>query len=144
MALGLIGVACCMFLYGAAMRRQVENLDLGGGLHLLETPMAIPRFAEQVMGPFGRIWLGVGLLFAGAATINTLMAGLPRILYGMALDGALPKAFTYLHPRFKTPLLCIAVAAAIPCLHAWWLGGDSEGIIHLVLAAVCAWGTACW
>lgn len=65
MALGLIGVACCMFLYGAAMRRQVENLDLGGGLHLLETPMAIPRFAEQVMGPFGRIWLGVGLLFAG-------------------------------------------------------------------------------
>lgn len=29
-----------------------------------------------------------------------------------------------------------------PCLHAWWLGGDSEGIIHLVLAAVCAWGTA--
>lgn len=142
MALGLIGVACCMFLYGAAMRRQVENLDLGGGLHLLETPMAIPRFAEQVMGPFGRIWLGVGLLFAGAATINTLMAGLPRILYGMALDGALPKAFTYLHPRFKTPLLCIAVAAAIPCLHAWWLGGDSEGIIHLVLAAVCAWGTA--
>lgn len=28
------------------------------------------------------------------------------------------------------------------CLHAWWLGGDSEGIIHLVLAAVCAWGTA--
>lgn len=82
MALGLVGVACCMFLYGAAMRRQVENLDLGGGLHLLETPMAIPRFAEQVMGPFGRIWLGVGLLFAGAATINTLMAGLPRILYG--------------------------------------------------------------
>ncbi|MBK4532427.1 APC family amino acid permease, partial [Enterobacter cloacae] len=85
-ALGLIGVACCMFLYGAAMRRQVENLDLGGGLHLLETPMANPRFAEQVMGPFGRIWLGVGLLFAGAATINTLMAGLPRILYVMALD----------------------------------------------------------
>ena len=44
--------------------------------------------------------------------------------------------------RAETPLLCIAVAAAIPCLHAWWLGGDSEGIIHLVLAAVCAWGTA--
>ena len=69
-------------------------------------------------------WLGIGLLFAGAATINTLMAGLPRILYGMALDGALPKVFTYLHPRFKTPLLCIAVAVLIPCLHAWWLGGS--------------------
>ncbi|CAI8905423.1 APC family amino acid permease [Pseudomonas chlororaphis] len=144
MALGLVGVATCMFIYGAAMKRQVANSALSedGSVHLLDTPMAIPQFAEQVMGPYGRIWLGVGLLFAGAATINTLMAGLPRILYGMALDGALPKAFTYLHPRFKTPLLCIAVAVLIPCLHAWWLGGSTDNIMHLVLAAVCAWSTA--
>ena len=87
---------------------------------------------------------------AGDGTVRTHLAGRgPAVRRGrhhqhpdgrpaadslrMALDGALPKAFTYLHPRFKTPLLCIAVAAAIPCLHAWWLGGDSEGIIHLVL-----------
>ncbi|WP_430443896.1 MAG: APC family permease [Pseudomonas piscis] len=144
MALGLVGVAVCMFIYGAAMKRQVANVALSedGSVHLLETPMAIPHFAEQIMGPFGRIWLGIGLLFAGAATINTLMAGLPRILYGMAQDGALPKVFTYLHPRFKTPLLCIAVAVMIPCLHAWWLGGSTDSIMHLVLAAVCAWSTA--
>jgi amino acid transporter len=37
------------------------------------------------------------------------MAGVPRILYGMAVDGALPKVFTYLHPRFKTP-----------CCASWW------------------------
>ena len=144
MIFGLMSVATCMFIYGAAMKRQVANIALSedGSVHLLDTPMAIPQFAEQVMGPYGRIWLGVGLLFAGAATINTLMAGLPRILYGMALDGALPKAFTYLHPRFKTPLLCIAVAVLIPCLHAWWLGGSTDNIMHLVLAAVCAWSTA--
>ncbi|WP_455922824.1 APC family permease [Pseudomonas putida] len=144
MILGLLGVATCMFVYGAAMKRQVENLllDPATGLHLLDTPMAIPKFAAQVMGDIGPVWLGIGFLFAGAATINTLMAGVPRILYGMAVDGALPKVFTYLHPRFKTPLVCIAVAALIPCLHAWYLGGNADNILPLVLAAVCAWSTA--
>ncbi|CAN7516075.1 APC family permease [Aquipseudomonas alcaligenes] len=144
MALGLFGVASCMFIYGAAMKRQVENvlLDEATGVHLLDTPMAIPQFAQQVMGDIGPIWLGIGFLFAGAATINTLMAGVPRIMYGMAVDGALPKVFAYLHPRYKTPLLCIAVAVLIPCLHAAWLGGNTDNIFHLVLAAVCAWSTA--
>ncbi|MFT4190187.1 MAG: APC family permease [Comamonas sp.] len=144
MALGLLGVAGCMFLYGAAMKRQVENvvIDAAAGVHLLDTPMALPKFALQVMGEWGPIWLGIGFIFAGCATINTLMAGVPRILYGMAVDGALPRVFTYLHPRFKTPLACIAVAAAIPCLHAWWLGGSADRIMPLVLAAVCAWSTA--
>eukprot|EP01030_Chromulinospumella_sphaerica_P012911 gene12911-12698_t len=144
MMLGLMGVATCMFIYGAAMKRQVENvvLDAASGVHLLDTPMAIPRFAEQVMGQIGPLWLGIGFLFAGAATINTLMAGVPRILYGMAVDGALPKVFTYLHPRFKTPVLCILVAMLIPCLHALYLGGNTDNIMHLVLAAVCAWSFA--
>ncbi|VVN99666.1 Serine/threonine exchanger SteT [Pseudomonas fluorescens] len=144
MILGLFGVASCMFIYGAAVKRQVENvvLDATTGVHLLDTPMAIPKFAAQVMGDIGPMWLGIGFLFAGAATINTLMAGVPRILYGMAVDGALPKVFTYLHPRFKTPLLCILLAMLIPCLHALYLGGNADNIMPLVLAAVCAWSFA--
>lgn len=144
MALGLCGVAACMALYGAALSHQVENVVVDAEHHvrLLDTPMAIPAFAGQVMGEFGKYWLGVGLLLAGAATINTLMAAVPRILYGMVLDGALPKAFAYLHPRFKTPVVGIAVAVLIPCVHAFAIQGDLERIIPMVLAAVCAWGVA--
>ncbi|MGC4029926.1 MAG: APC family permease [Steroidobacteraceae bacterium] len=144
MALGLTGVAACMLLFGTAMRRQVENvlLDADAGVHLLDTPMAIPRLAEAAFGPFGKIWIGVGLLFAGAATINTLMAGLPRIMYGMAIDGALPRIFAYLHPRLKTPLFGILVTMLIPSLHAWFVRGDVNKLGTLVLAAVCAWGVA--
>jgi amino acid transporter len=142
MALGLWAVALCMLMYGTVVNRQVPNTRLDATTFLLDTPTAIPQFAEAVMGHFGRVWLGVGLLFAGAATINTLMAGLPRILYGMAVDGALPKVFAYRHPRLKTPLVSIAVSAAIPCIHAWIIHGDLARLGNLVLAAVCAWGVA--
>ncbi|OUY54978.1 APC family permease, partial [Klebsiella pneumoniae] len=144
MALGLLGVASCMFIYGAAINRQVENtvLDAANNVHLLDTPMAIPAFAERVMGHAGQYWLGGGLLLAGCATINTLMAAVPRIIYGMALDGALPRFLTWLHPRFKTPVIAIAIGVAIPCLHAWYLNGDLDRIVPLILAAVCAWGVA--
>jgi len=142
MALGLWGVALCMVMYGTAVNRQVPNTPLDAQTWLLDTPMAVPQFAQAVLGHFGRMWLGVGLLFAGAATINTLMAGLPRILYGMALDGALPRIFAYRHPRLKTPIVAIAVSAAIPCIHAWIIHGDVSRLNNLVLAAVCAWGVA--
>ncbi|MEY0673967.1 APC family permease [Providencia rettgeri] len=144
MTTGLFCVALCMVLFGAALANQVENVvvDPQTGTRLLETPMAIPAFAEIVMGEFGKYWIGVALLLAGGATINTLMAAVPRILYGMALDGALPRIFAYLHPRFKTPVFGILVAVMIPCLHAFAIQGDLDRIIPLVLAAVCSWGTA--
>ena len=144
MLLGLCAVAACMLLYGSALVRHVENVPIepGSVVRMLDTPLAIPQLAERLMGSTGKIWLGIGFLFAGAATINTIMAGVPRIMYGMAIDGALPRIFAYLHPRLKTPLVGIAAAAAIPCLHAWMIGGDIGRLGNLVLAAVCAWGFA--
>ena len=144
MFVGLSLVSLCMLAWGAAVQRQVPNtpVDPKGLVHLLETPEAIPAFAQQVLGPLGRIWLGIAFLCAGAATINTLMASLPRILYGMAVDGALPKAFAYLHPRYRSPVVGIVVSAVIPIAHVIYIRGDLDRILPLVLAAVCSWGTA--
>ncbi|MHA4422768.1 APC family permease [Klebsiella pneumoniae] len=110
----------------------------------LVTPMApeIKQAHRTIPRAMALGLLGVGLLLAGCATINTLMAAVPRIIYGMALDGALPRFLTWLHPRFKTPVIAIAIGVAIPCLHAWYLNGDLDRIVPLILAAVCAWGVA--
>jgi amino acid transporter len=139
MYVGVTCVAVAMFLYGLAVARQVENVDLGDGTLILDTPLAIPAFAEQVMGSFGRIWLGVAVLFASAATLNTLLAGVPRILYGMAKDGTLPGVFAYLHPRYKEPWVGIGLVAAMAIIGAIWLDGNVDAIITQILAAVCAW-----
>jgi len=139
MYIGVTAVAVAMFLYGLAVARQVENVDLGDGTFILDTPLAIPAFGEAVFGDFGRIWLGIAVLLASAATLNTLLAGIPRIFYGMAKDGTLPKMFGYLHPRYKEPWVGIMLVAVIGIVGAVLLDGDIPSIINLILAAVMAW-----
>ncbi len=141
MYIGVTMVAAAMFLYGAGVTRQVENvaLDEEAGVFLFDTPLAIPEFADAVFGQFGVWWLGLAVLVASAATISTLMAGIPRILYGMAKDGTLPSAFGRVHPRFKTPYVGIGVAFVVPAAYSIYIDGDIDSIFVLILAGVMAW-----
>ncbi len=141
MYVGVTMVAVAMFLYGAGVTRQVENvlLDEEAGVFLFDTPFAIPEFASAVMGDFGVWWLGIAVLLASAATINTLMAGIPRILYGMAKDGTMPAIFGRVHAKYKSPYMGIGVAFIIPAVYAIVIDGDIDSIFVLILAAVCAW-----
>jgi amino acid transporter len=139
MFVGLTAVAASMVLYGVGVLRHVENVELEPGVLMFDTPVPIPIFAESVLGTFGRWWLAIAVLFAAAATINTLLAGIPRILYGMAKDTAFPPIFAWLHPRYKAPWAGIALAVVIPAVHAIYIQGDIDSIIVLILAAVCAW-----
>jgi len=144
MFIGLIAVGFAMFVYGAGITRQVPNevLDPETGLTLFDTPLPIPAFGDAIMGDFGRWWLAIAVLFAGAATINTLLAGVPRILYGMAKDGTFPSIFGWLHPRHKTPVAGIVLAVLLPGVYSIVIQGDIDSIFVLILAAVCAWLTA--
>lgn len=139
MYIGVTMVAVAMFLYGSAVARQVENVDLGDGTLILDTPLAIPALGEAVLGDAGRIWLGIAVLLASAATLNTILASVPRIFYGMAKDGTLPKVFGWLHPRYKEPWVGIILVALIGIVGAFLLDGDIPSIINLILAAVMAW-----
>ncbi len=68
MALWPLAVAGCMFLYGAAINRQVNNVVVvmrQKPYLLLIRRWLAPYFANRVMGHVGQYWLGVGLLLAG-------------------------------------------------------------------------------
>lgn len=142
MGLALVGLA--MVLWGAGMARQVENvaLDPAGAVHILETPLAIPLYAEAIMGSFGRIWVGIAFLLGGSATINTIMAAIPRMLAGMARDGSLPKVFALEHPKYKSPWVGIIATWLPPVCYAIYINGNVDLILPLVLAAVCCWAVA--
>ncbi len=74
-----------MFTLWRCVNRRVNNVVVdAAGISFTGYADGYSAFANRVMGHVGQYWLGdMGLLLAGCATINTLMAAVPRIIYGM-------------------------------------------------------------
>src|SRR5699024_6634329 len=63
--------------------------------------------ADAMTHLFGSQWFGALLVFGGVAGIvtswNAFITGGSRILYAMSIRGMIPKWFSYIHPKYKTP-----------------------------------------
>jgi amino acid transporter len=68
--------------------------------------------ARAGLGAFGGL---TGMMLAVAALAATLswMAGAARVPFAAAEDGALPRAFGRLHPRWQTPVFALIAQGAI-------------------------------
>lgn len=70
-------------------------------------PFAEAMTTAGILG-FPLIMLAAGIAFGGDfSTLNSSIAVPPRYLFTMARDGAMPKVFAKLHPKFKTPYIAI-------------------------------------
>ena len=58
--------------------------------------------AMVVLGRGGEIWISIISLVATCSTLNTFVAAIPRMLYGMANEGEFPKVFGKLN-KFGSP-----------------------------------------
>ena len=59
--------------------------------------------ASVILGDTGKWWMALVSIAATLSTLNALVAGIPRILYGMGLTGQLPRVFSYLLPSTRAP-----------------------------------------
>jgi basic amino acid/polyamine antiporter, APA family len=48
-------------------------------------------------------WIEIGALGGLSSVVLVLLLAQPRIFHRMAVDGLFPKAFTQIHPKFRTP-----------------------------------------
>jgi amino acid transporter len=91
------------------------------------------------MGKVGYYWVGGMSFFATASIINVLIAGVPRMLYGMAHAGQVPSVFKYLHPKFQTPWVGIIVLASCMAIQVIVGISGTSSIVAFIVASAFSW-----
>jgi len=103
---------------------------------LLGSPLPHVHYAKAVFGDLGLIFVAVAGLTAVCSTVNTTLAAVPRMLYGMACDGQALPIFARLHGRYHTPWVAIVFMACVIGLPLTFLSADNIGEM-LISAALC-------
>ena len=135
--LGLALVAVPLVLFGLAGARYLPAEQLG-----LFAPTTHMDVSIAILGDTGKWWMAFVSIAATLSTLNALLAGIPRILYGMGLTGQLPRFFSYLVPTTRTPIVGIVLMALTPILMNLFVDSTSLTFLSLILAGVLGWGTA--
>jgi amino acid transporter len=137
MFLGLGLIAVPIVLFGMAATRYLPADQLGDPTQLTHMNVAI-----AMLDDFGKWWMAIVSIGASVSTLNALLAGVPRLLYGMAHTQQVPKPFGYLLPATRAPVVGIVVMALIPILMNVFDAATSATFIELILAGVLGWATA--
>lgn len=94
--------------------------------------------ANAVLGRTGQIWIGAISILATGSTLNTYVAAIPRMLYGMANEGSFPKAFGKLNKR-GAPYVGIIFTGVIMIFFLATGITNIGAIVTLVFASVICW-----
>lgn len=133
MVLGLTAIFFAQLLFALGGAAVLSRGQLAGS--------ATPHLdaVVAVFGPHAKVWFAALALVASASLFNTVLAAVPRMLWGMAMNGQVFPIFRYTHPRHGTPVAAIAFVAALPLVGLLWSGGSVDAILPLMIAASVAW-----
>jgi amino acid transporter len=118
----------------------VHSLVAYSGMrHASGTAMAesnIPHWVlvNAIFGNAGKLIIAVITITTTAGVINSLLATIPRMLYGMAHHKQLPSVFMKLHKQWKTPWISIISVATLIALPMFILK-DSKDLLSLLVAS---------
>jgi amino acid transporter len=133
MVLGLIAIFVAQLVFVAGAVAFVPRQQLAS------SPTPHLDFVVAVFGPNAKLAFAALALIASASLINTVLAAVPRMLWGMAMNGQVFPLFKQMHATRGTPMVAIAFVAALPLVGLAWSGGDVNAILPLMIAASVAW-----
>jgi APA family basic amino acid/polyamine antiporter len=117
MPIGILGsLLVCTILY------IVVSGVLTGIVHYTELnvpaplALAIDRTGDALM--WLRPWIKIGAIAGLSSVILVMLMGQPRIFFTMANDGLLPKKFSKIHPKFRTPYVTTIITGIVSCVFA--------------------------
>jgi amino acid transporter len=103
---------------------------------------ALAAAASQLVGQVGVIVISLAAAFSIGA--NSLVAGIvvPRMTFGMAEQGTLPRIFSHVSDRFQTPDVSILFLGGMAILFSLWAGfatlAVASTLSRLVMYLLCA------
>lgn len=135
MIIGIIVIFVADMLFGSASLLYVDNDRLANS----DIPYILG--AEGIAGRAGLIAIVVATVFASASSLDSNLAAVPRMLYGLAREGMLPRVFGYVHPRFRVPWVGICAVFALQVIPILTFSGSAL-IDTLILIATVTWLTS--
>ncbi|MEO6709926.1 MAG: amino acid permease [Planctomycetota bacterium] len=125
----LIGTVLVIALYIAMNASLIAILGVDGVANSKTPTMAA---AGRVVS-WGEPVVAALVMISTLAITQALLFVTPRIYYAMALDGVFFRAAAYVHPRWRTPVVAIALQAVFGCLHLF--AGETLDLLQMVTIA---------
>jgi amino acid transporter len=88
---------------------------------------------------WGWLMITIFAITTTSGIINSTLATIPRVLFGMAHHRQLPSLFKVLHPRWETPWLGILFVAALQAIPLLILANSPNILLILVISAATCW-----
>lgn len=133
---GLISIYAIDCIFSAASVRYTD-------LNILSTS-AIPHVeaAKSMLGTAGFVIMTLLTIMASFTTANSYCAALPRMLYGMAREGQVPKFFGKINPKTRTPVngvIFTGLLMMITIIYINMNGANADTVSALISVACITW-----
>lgn len=133
---GLLAIYAVDVIFAMAATRYTDPAVLASS--------AIPQIeaATGMLGPIGATFMTILTVLASFTTANAYCAALPRMLYGMAREGLMPKLFLDLNPRFRTPvkgIIFTALLMSTTIIYVGVNGANADTVSALISVACITW-----
>jgi basic amino acid/polyamine antiporter, APA family len=129
MPIGILGsLAVCTILY-ILFAHVLTGVATVEDFRTTGKEASVAFAIEKYMLGYG--WLGklvtVAILAGFSSVILVMLLGQSRVFYSMSRDGLLPKMFSDVHPKFKTPYKANLIILVLVGLFAAFVPGDVVG-----------------
>ncbi len=122
MPIGILGaLAVCTVLYIATSAVLVGIVPYAS----LDNPAPIATAVNVIGLGWFAVLVKIGAIAGLSSVMLVLLYGQTRIFYTMSRDGLLPRALSFVHPRFKTPWINTIVVGIIACGASGFMSLDS-------------------
>jgi len=123
----------------ASLKYTDINILLTSGISHIEG-------SKAMMGSIGAAVMSTITILASFTTANSQLAALPRMFYGLARQDQLPKAFGYIHPKYRVPIwgTIVCFLLMFVCTIYICAQGGTADIMNMFINIVCVAWLGCY